>query len=100
MRVKIFGLKKGYNMANDIQVPLNGDRDWVMNHIRDEYPEYITGIDFSSDLLDDFHPVSKNTFAFMRTYLGSLKEDESKVKVIKTFVKKTRTHSRMYIEVY
>ena len=98
IKVKLFGLKSDYSMSDDIEIPKEDDINWVMTYIKDEYPEYITGIDFSSDLLDGFHPLSKNIFAFMRTHLEALKDEVPKTKLVKEFVKKTNTYRRMYVE--
>lgn len=97
LKTKIFGLKPQYNMYNDIEIPLLNDRNYVMLTIRENYPEYFTAIDFSSDLLDDFHPLSKNSLAFMRVHLESLRKSDEKKKIVKDFVNKTKKYSQLYV---
>ena len=97
MTISLFGLKNGFNILRDIEVPLVGDREYVLLTIKKDYPEYITGIDWNSDLLDDFHPFSKNSFAFMSAHLKALKNKEDKTTVVRKFIEATHSKSSMYV---
>ena len=93
----IFGLKKGFNILTDNEIPVDGDREYVLKTIKKEYPEYITAMDWNSDLLDDFHPFSKNSFAFMSIHLKALKNKEDKTTVVRQYIKEVQARCSMYM---
>lgn len=97
LKIKYFGLRIDFNIANDIPYFLEGDLEKVLDIISNEYPEEYIKLDFTSDILDCFHPLSKQSIAFMSVVLEALKNKEKKLKVVRSFVKYVETRNRMYI---
>lgn len=93
----LFGLKKDFDILRDNEVPVDGDREYVLKTIKTDFPEYITAINWQSDLLDNFHPLSKNSFAFMSIHLKALKNKEDKTVVVRKFIKEIQARSNMYV---
>ena len=97
LKAKVFGLSDEYNIATDVSVPLDTDKDYVLRTIATDFPEYFTGIDWSSDMMDNFHPLSKNTFAFMAVYLKILKSHDQKAKLIRYYLKYVSKRNIAYV---
>ena len=97
LKVGLFGLKKNFNILTDNQIPLVGDANYVITSIKADYPEHIIVIDFNSDLLDNFHPLSKNTYAFMAIHLKALKNKADKDTLMIKYVAEINSRNRMYV---
>jgi hypothetical protein len=96
-KVKMFGLKKNFNMMTNMQKPLEGDKNYVLSTIEEYYPEYFISINHNSDLLDNFHPISINAYAFMAVHLKSLKNKEDKDIIVTKYVSEINRRSDMYL---
>ncbi len=97
IKIGLFGLKENFNILKDNEIPIDGDREYVLKTIKTDFPEYITAINWQSDLLDDFHPFSKNSYAFMSIHLKALKNKEDKTTVVRKYIKEIQNRSSMYI---
>jgi len=97
IKVNLFGLKKNFNILTDNQIPLVSDENYVLSTIKKDYPEHIIAIDYSSDLLDNFHPLSKNTYAFMAIHLKALKNKADKDTIMIKYVAEINSRNRMYV---
>jgi hypothetical protein len=91
------GLKKNFNLLTDIEVPLVGDEAFVLNTIKNDFPEHFIAIDWQSDLMDGFHPLSKNSFAFMSVHLKALKSNDEKTIIVRRYIKAIQAQRSLYI---
>ena len=96
-KVHLFGLKPNFNILTDNQIPLDVDVNYVQSIIKRDYPEHVIAINYSSDLLDNFHPLSKNAYAFMAIHLKALKNKEDKDTLMIKYVSEINRRSQMYV---